>query len=117
MPRDTFHVMFRVVSKNAIPDAVFEAAREVLPVFRKQPGFQGSTLFRSHDSKLLVNHLRWDSKGDHEACRSSADFRAVADAWAAIFAAGKVEVQTFETLAETVAPRKMCKRRKAKPAA
>ena len=111
MPSDTFHVMFRLVSKNAIPDAVFEAARDVLPVFRKQPGFQGSTLFRSHDSKLLVNHLRWDSKRDHEACRASADFGAVSDAWGAIFAAGKVEVQTLETLVETPAPRKTRKRR------
>ncbi len=116
MPTNTFHVMFRVVSKNAIPDAVFEAARDVLPVFRKQPGFQGSTLFRSHDSKLLINHLRWDSKRDHEACRASADFGAVSEAWGAIFAAGKVEVQTYEVLAETPAPSKTRKRRKAKPA-
>ena len=101
---ETFHVHFRLTAAKPLPKKVVASMRRVLPVFQQQPGFLGCDFYHSHDRKKIVTHLRWQSKAHHLACQKSADFGAVSNDWQAVFDAGKVSVETYESLESVEAP-------------
>jgi heme-degrading monooxygenase HmoA len=93
-----FHVLFRLTAAKPLPKKVVESMRRVLPVFQQQPGFLGCDFYHSHDRRKIVTHLRWQTKAHHLACQKSADFSEVSDDWQAVFAAGKVSVETYTAI-------------------
>ena len=99
-----FHVHFRLTSSKPMAPKVIRSLQRVLPVFQQQPGFIGCNLLHSHDRKTIVLHLRWRTKADHEACQKGADFSAVAKDWEAVFAAGRVRIETYASRASLQGP-------------
>ena len=101
---EEFHVHFRLTSSKPLAPKVIRSLQRVLPVFQRQPGFIGCNLLHAHDRKTIVLHLRWRTKADHEACQKGADFSPVAKDWEAVFAAGRVRVETYDSRASLQAP-------------
>ena len=75
---------------------------DVAPVLKRQAGFVSSTICRSDDGTELVNHLRWESRGHHEACRDSPDMAQAGRTIMGFVAIGRaaMDVQVYDALFE-----------------
>ena len=68
-------VMVNMTVDPSQQEALIQAARPVLPIMAKQPGFVSASLHQSTDGRRVVQYLQWDSVASHEACLGSPDFQ------------------------------------------
>lgn len=66
-----FTVLVRFLAPATEQDRVAGLCRDMIPVFRRQPGFVSMALHRSLDGTQVVSYLQWESRADHEACQAS----------------------------------------------
>lgn len=74
-----FTVLVRFLTPAIEQDRVVRLCRDMIPVFRRQPGFVAMALHRSLDGTEVLNYLQWTSREDHEACQASADVMSQAE--------------------------------------
>lgn len=68
-------------------------AKEMIPVFAKQPGFVSASLHVSEKRDRFVQYLQWRTVADHLACQKSEDWKAPgASAFWRLMQEGKVKV-------------------------
>lgn len=81
--------------------ALIEAARRMIPVFEKQPGFVSVSLHRGLRGTQIVTYLQWRNKADHEACQRNPEVMAAGQDFLAYLVSGRasIDVQTFEVVA------------------
>ncbi len=105
-PSHVTTVMVNMAVDPAHQDGLILAARPVVPIMAKQPGFISASLHKSTDGRRVVQYLQWDSVASHEACMESPDFQANAAVHFISFVEAHgvtMDVQVFEIVDVTEA--------------